>query len=339
MHRSIPTIGRGSDGVLRQSADPARHANWGVLFLLALAAVALTPAAAWAWTPGTHVFLADAVLRYLSLVPSGVAALLARYPLDFIYGSIAADTTIAKKYAPEGRHCHSWRVGLEIRDRARDDALRAFGFGYLAHLAADTVAHNFFVPLQLARTATTSAIGHSYWESRFETHLPERSARRARDVILLDHSRSDEHLDGILSPTLFSTGTNRRIFRGMVRAADNENWQRVFQMVLRTEPMGSRRRGRVGAPGSQFRLHRRLPARDDASEPCAYDPSGDTALRDAKRIRRSALMAGGAVAANLSALRAFRLPESVLMHAASMPTPLLREPTTGGGSAGVRRAG
>ena len=60
MFRSISRIGRGSDGVLRQSADRARHANWGVLFLLALATVALTPAVALAWTPGTHVFLADA---------------------------------------------------------------------------------------------------------------------------------------------------------------------------------------------------------------------------------------------------------------------------------------
>ena len=322
MFRSISRIGRGSDGVLRQSADRARHANWGVLFLLALATVALTPAVALAWTPGTHVFLADAVLRYLSLLPSGVAALLARYPLDFIYGSIAADTTIAKKYAPEGRHCHSWQVGLEIRDRARDDALRAFGFGYLAHLAADTVAHNFFVPLQLARTAATSAIGHSYWESRFETHLPGDPARRARDVILLDHSRSDEHLDAILSPTLFSTGTNRRIFRGMVRAADNENWQRVFQMVLLRSRWDLDDADVSAHLGRSFDYIIDFLVRDDASEACRFDPSGDRALRDAKRVRRSALMAGGAVSANLNALRAFRLADSALVHAATLPAPL-----------------
>ena len=78
---------------------------------------------------------------------------------------------------------------MEILDGARDDPLRAFGLGYLAHLAADSVAHNYFVPKQLAVTSSTSALGHSYWESRFETHLGTECARRARELILIDHSR------------------------------------------------------------------------------------------------------------------------------------------------------
>ena len=288
----------------------------------ALLAVAIAPTVAWAWTPGTHVFLAEAVLRSLSLLPAGAASLLGRYPIDFIYGSIAADTSIAKKYAPEGRHCPSWRVGLEIRDSARDEPLRAFGMGYLAHLAADAVAHNFFVPLQLARTAATSAIGHSYWESRFETHLPEGAVRRASDVIRLDHSRSDDHLDRILSPTLFSTSTNRRIFRGMVRAADNENWQRVFQLLL------ERSRWDLDDAAVGAHLDRSFDyiidflVRDCDAEPCTMDPSGDTALRDAKRVRRAALRAGGHVAANLTALRTFSLPATSLTYASSLETPV-----------------
>lgn len=285
-------------------------------------AVAFFPSTALAWTPGTHVFLADAVLRNLALLPAGVAALLARYHYDFRYGSIAADTSMAKKYAPEGRHCHAWRVGLEIRDRASDDALRAFGFGYLAHLAADTVAHNFFVPLQLARTAATSAIGHSYWESRFETHLPDGMARHARDLILRDHSRADEHLDRILSPTLFSTGTNRRIFRGMVRAADTESWQRVFQMVL------ERSRWDLDDSSVEAHLARSFDyiidflQRDHSSEACRLDPSGAVALREAKRVRRAALRSGGVAIADLHAVRAFKLRPTGLRHAASLSVPL-----------------
>jgi hypothetical protein len=152
--------------------------------------VALLPSTAWAWTPGTHVFLGEAVLRSLDLLPSGVAGLLSAFPHDFLYGSIAADTSIAKKYVPVGRHCHSWAVGFEIHEQASDEPLRAFALGYLAHLAADSVAHNYFVPRQLAVTASTAALGHSYWESRFETHLGERSSRRARELILRDHGRS-----------------------------------------------------------------------------------------------------------------------------------------------------
>ena len=36
----------------------------------------LLPETAWAWTPGTHVFLGEAVLRSLALLPGGIAELL-----------------------------------------------------------------------------------------------------------------------------------------------------------------------------------------------------------------------------------------------------------------------
>ncbi|MEX2178584.1 MAG: zinc dependent phospholipase C family protein, partial [Gemmatimonadaceae bacterium] len=206
--------------------------KWPALLLGALVLLLLTPEPAWAWTPGTHVFLGDAVLRSAALLPAGIADLLRAFPHEFLYGSIAADTSIAKKYAPAGRHCHSWAVGFEIHDAARDDPLRAFSLGYLAHLAADAVAHNYFVPRQLALTASTASLGHSYWESRFETHLGERSSRKARELLQRDHGTEDALLDRILSPTLFSTPTNRRIFRGIVHAADAESWQRIFQLML-----------------------------------------------------------------------------------------------------------
>jgi hypothetical protein len=289
---------------------------------LALLALALFPTEAWAWTPGTHIFLGEALLRHLTLLPGAIAELLHAFPYDFLYGSIAADTSIAKKYAPAGRHCHSWTVGLEIHERAGDEPLRAFALGYLAHLAADVIAHNYFVPRQLAVTSSTAALGHSYWENRLETHLGERYARRAREVILLDHSRSDGHLDRILSPTLFSTPTNRRIFRGMVYVTDMESWQRVFQMMSELSrwdlPDGA-----VGAYLERsFDYIVDLLQRWDASEPYALDPSGNDALRSAKRVRRSALWRGGEAAAAAEADRQFGMPESPLGFARALPEPL-----------------
>src|SRR5260221_428010 len=198
---------------------------------VAVLLLAATPATAYAWTPGTHIFLGEAVMRSLALLPQAIGDLIGGFPYDFLYGSIAADTSIAKKYAAAGRHSHSWNLGFEIHDKAESEALRAFALGYLAHLAADSVAHNYFVPHQLTITSSTAALGHSYWESRFDTHIGERFSRTAKQLILRDHTHSDEHLDRILSPTIFSTPTNRRIFRGMVYVADTESWQRVFHLV------------------------------------------------------------------------------------------------------------
>ena len=66
----------------------------------------LLPDTLFAWTPGTHVYLGETVLGNLQLVPAHLADLLRSYPYDFLYGNIAADSSIAKKYAPVGRHCH-----------------------------------------------------------------------------------------------------------------------------------------------------------------------------------------------------------------------------------------
>src|SRR6266576_5301228 len=260
---------------------------------VAVLLLAATPAAAYAWTPGTHIFLGEAVMRSLALLPQAIADLIGGFPYDFLYGSIAADTSIAKKYSAAGRHCHSWNVGLEIYSEARVERMRAFGLGYLAHLAADTVAHNYFVPHQLAITSTTTALGHSYWESRFDTHIGERYSRTAKQLILRDHTHSDEHLDRILSPTIFSTPTNRRIFRGMVYVADTESWQRVFHLVSEKSRWDLQQKDVALYMSRSYDYIIDLLNRFDAAEPFALDPAGTRALREAKRVRRAAMRRGG----------------------------------------------
>ena len=73
----------------------------GIVIALAL----LHPAPLHAWTPGTHIYLGEAVLGNLSRLPAAVAELIHAFPFDYLYGNIAADSSIAKKYAPVGRHC------------------------------------------------------------------------------------------------------------------------------------------------------------------------------------------------------------------------------------------
>ena len=308
-----------SDVVRRVGARAAAVA--ALLGAVALV-LALLPSDAHAWTPGTHIFLGESVMRSLPLLPAGVADLLGAFPYHFLYGSIAADTSIAKKYAPQGRHCHSWTVGFDILDQARDEPLRAFALGYLSHLAADAVAHNHYVPRQLAVTSSTAAIGHSYWESRFETYLGDQYARRAREVILLDHARADAHLDRILSPTIFSTHTNRRIFRGMVYVTDTESWQRIFQLV-RENSRWEIADGQIAAYiARSYDFIMDFLNRADRADVCALDPSGDEKLRLAKRVRRSALRVGGEAYVLDEAERHFGLPASPLHYASSLAEPL-----------------
>jgi hypothetical protein len=289
----------------------------GLLFLV-------VPGVAHAWTPGTHIYLGESVLSNLQLLPGAVADLLRAYPFDFLYGNIAADSSIAKHYAPLGRHCHYWHVGQEIHDLAVSDPLRAFGLGYLCHLSADTIAHNYFVPRQLMLTSSTAAVGHSYWETRVETHLGEAWSRAARDVILLNHDEADAHLDRIIAPTIFSVRTNRRLFRGMVRLTETASWQRATQVARdysrwRLSDSDVERHlglsfdfmvallGGPGSPGLQL------------------DPSGERPLKMAKELRRRVIRDTGR--RNLTKLRDsahehFGLPDQPLEYWSQMPRKL-----------------
>jgi hypothetical protein len=263
---------------------------------LAFAGVGLVllilPEAAHAWTPGTHIYLGESVLSSLGELPGAVADLLRAYPFDFLYGNIAADSSIAKHYAPLGRHCHYWHVGREIHDLASTDGLRAFGLGYLCHLAADTVAHNYFVPRQLMVTSSTAAVGHSYWETRVETHLGDAYARSARDVIRLDHGTADSHLDRIIAPTIFSVRTNRRLFRGMVHLTESPSWQRATQVAREYSRWALADADVERHLGLSFDYMMEFLGGADSSA-FQLDPSGERPLKMAKVLRRRVLRSSG----------------------------------------------
>jgi hypothetical protein len=258
--------------------------------LLAVAAILLAPEPAWAWGPATHVYLGTGVLESLALLPPAVRALLAAHPYDFLYGSVAADISLAKKYVPEGRHCHHWAIGEEIYSSAETDRLRAVALGYLAHLAADTIAHNVFIPRQLLLTSSTKALGHSYWEHRMDIQLGERHTRLAREVVMNhDHSAADALFDRVLSATLFSFQTNRRIFRGMIRFQDNERWHGVFGTVLQNSRWALEQETIDGYVVRSFDyVIDYLNRRGDALA-AALDPVGDEKLGLSKKIRRMAV--------------------------------------------------
>jgi hypothetical protein len=284
---------------------------------VALAWIFLQPDPLWAWGPGTHIALGEGVLASLYLLPPAVRAIIERHPLHFLYGSIAADISFAKKYVPEGRHCHHWHVGEEILAAADSPRLTAVGYGYLAHLAADTVAHNLFIPRQLLITSTTPSVGHTYWEHRMDIHVGEEYLTKARHLVMEnDHSEADALFDEVLSSTIFSFRTNQRIFRGMIQFSDNDRWRQVFDQVLR--------RSRFDLPPQLVSAYHALSfeyvidylVAGDGSKPANLDPIGELNLKLAKRVRRLAMAQEGAADPehlHESADEFFPMPEAELV--------------------------
>jgi hypothetical protein len=131
-------------------------------------------------------------------------------------------------------------------------------------------------------------------------------------------------LDRVLSPTIFSTPTNRRIFRGMVIAADSESWQRIFGLMTENSrwDLADQDVGLYLARSYDFIMD--LLMRMEGSEAFQLDPSGDEALRMAKQVRRRVLREGGRSALEAEATKHFGMPATLLRFSREIEQPLYR---------------
>lgn len=205
-------------------------------------------AIAWAcfagWGPGTHLEFAHRVYRRRKdqLTPD-VAKLLEDEKPAWQYGNIAADIINFKAVGGHYNHCHRWTIVEEMRDLARTPAEEAFVCGYLAHLAADTIAHNHFVPYHLARFSRTKGLGHLYWEMNADRFVPE-----ARWDVVADLKADTDlaALDALVNRTVpkkaLPMGTNKLLFNHVLLVSGRSQWRRGVKRIQPIEKMALRKR-------------------------------------------------------------------------------------------------
>lgn len=136
-----------------------------ILVAFVLVAVAVVfPSEALAWGPTAHLAIGNHILSCVGLLPAHVATVLTAHPRAFLYGSLAADILVGKGSRFTPHHSHNWDVARQLLAQAATPRLTAHAYGYLAHLAADVIAHNYFVPNMLGYCAGRGKLAHSYAE-------------------------------------------------------------------------------------------------------------------------------------------------------------------------------
>lgn len=192
------------------------------LFVLGAGELAL------AWGPATHIGLGETVLGQLGLLPAAVAGLIGRHVVSYLYGSIAADVVFAKRWSRVKQFCHHWSTGFRLLETAEEEPGRAFAFGYLSHLAADTVAHGKYVPHQIATSRCSQNFGHFYWELRADSAQPEPAWQTLQNILRNDHSHHHGLLRNHITDTLLSYPVNRVLFDGMNALAVRQTFRRTI---------------------------------------------------------------------------------------------------------------
>lgn len=202
-----------------------------VISALALFFILAMPDAALAWGPATHLELGKTLLESTRLLVPPVRALLEAYPYDFLYGNISADIVIGKNLVEELKHCHNWKVGFKLLKRAESDSQRAFVYGYLSHLAADTIAHNHFIPEMMIRSFSSRTSRHIYWEMRFDALADKSVWKIPKKLVREVHRDNDRLLGATIEDTPLSFRTNKTIFSSVMSIQRVEQWHNMLNLL------------------------------------------------------------------------------------------------------------
>lgn len=198
------------------------------LILFVLPVLLLWPDEVFAWGPATHLQIGWQVLSNPAMLIGPVKPLLEVFPYDYLYGCISADIVVGKRFTRALKHCHNWQVGFKLLSSAGSPSQKAFAYGYLSHLAADTIAHNYYVPEKMVTAYSARFLRHIYWEMRFDA-LADKVVWDLPQKIMKDvHADNDPLLESVLENTLLSFSTNKTIFNNMMLIHRMEQWHKMI---------------------------------------------------------------------------------------------------------------
>lgn len=120
----------------------------GKIFFLAFFLLFVSPSISFAWGPVVHLREGLYLLENTKLIISYIAEVILSSPYYFLYGCISPDVLIGKGKKISKTHSHNWNIGFKLIN-SKDLNIKAYGYGYLMHLAADVIAHNYFIPNML----------------------------------------------------------------------------------------------------------------------------------------------------------------------------------------------
>jgi hypothetical protein len=201
---------------------------WAFFLLL------LLPGEALAWGPGVHMAIGNNVLAHLHLFAPTLAAVLAAHPEQYLYGCLSADIFIGKGCAYTPTHSHNWDTGRALLRQAHDSEAQAYAYGYLSHLAADVIAHNYLVPNILGFSAGRGKFAHTYVEmlADLQVECPRKQASR---IFRVPHPQSDETLVLAVGQKKLPFTIKKRIFRQSLRLVEKRSYKnslRAFRSLL-----------------------------------------------------------------------------------------------------------
>ncbi len=254
-------------------------------FSIASSIILITSDHAYAWGAGIHIMGGSYILDHLNLVLPQVADILRKYPYDYLYGCISADIFIGKGSRRRDDHCHNWSIAMKMLEIADSPWHFPFAYGYLSHLCADIIAHNFYVPNQLYLTTSTKKFGHIYWEYRSDAHIEKKYWKLANKIISRQNFHNDEFMKEIFKSKIVSFHTKKRLYFQSIKLGDLERWQDMVSLISKNSRWDVSRNYILYLQKLSLNLILDFLNHSENSVCLNYDPVGSDNIKIAKKKR------------------------------------------------------
>ncbi len=236
-----------------------------------------------AWGPGVHLHTANYVLSNLQFIASHIANIVSAYPHSFKYGCLSADIYMGKGKKLHSKHCHNWETAFRLLE-CKDDSIRSYGYGYLSHLAADTIAHNFYVPNTLSILPGSGKMSHVYVEMQADRVITGVN-KQAHAVMGTKDQKADKILRLVLQKPKLPFALKKQLYKQGVAFSRLQSWEVSLRLLDLALPVGKN-----GYLDQMLDLSRATVV-NFLQEPqlayCLdYDPMGFENLRTVKEIKK-----------------------------------------------------
>ena len=295
------------------------------LLLVILLAGLVFPDQSLAWGPGAHMVTGNWILQNLSALPIPVAVALMRYPGQFLHGALSADIFIGKGSRAKKGHSHNWESGFSLLAKADTLSRMAYAYGYLAHLAADTVAHNVFVPGLLHTIPGSGRIAHVYLEIQADRLLSWDKA----DALGVFREKVSPKMAAMLRASMRQKALpfwiKTHLFRKSISLGGSPFWRGSMRLLDSLVPEHERSKLLDRMLTLSTRAIADVLQKKEDSEILTLDPIGADALAQARTPHRTDLLVRGVKDGLLRALPGRQASGSIEMPELHIAVPSLLE--------------
>lgn len=195
-----------------------------MFILVCLLSILFIPLSAEAWGPLTHVYLGNQLLDIgASLIPVGVYSILKKYKNDFLYGNLSADIIMGRRFQGAEENSHGWNIAWKMFGAAQSERRKAFAYGYLMHLCADSVVHNL--------DTYKLPFSHSLIEIKSDSIVNKKYRRVMKRLDKVMQKENDMFMEKKIESQFFSFKTNKRIFKGVLMLSRLPNYSPVSNFI------------------------------------------------------------------------------------------------------------